>query len=61
MTTWHACTHDWPVGGTPLSTESIRRVLGQFDQHFPAAVESLACTSLPEPAARLAAESTEEA
>lgn len=41
---WHVCTHDWPVGGKPIDPEALLRVLADFDEHYPAAVRSLAET-----------------
>ncbi len=45
--TWHACTHDWPVGD-PLDPETVRKVVAEFDEHHDAAVRSLADTEIDE-------------
>lgn len=43
----HVCTHDWPVGGTPVDHAALLRVLALFDDFHAAAVESLARTEVP--------------
>jgi hypothetical protein len=40
----HVCTHDWPSTGVAVDPEMVRRVLADFDEHFPTAVRSLAET-----------------
>lgn len=47
MTELHVCTHDWPTTGKPLDPNLVRRVLAGFDEHFAAAVRSLAATPIP--------------
>jgi hypothetical protein len=45
--TRHACTHDWPTTGHPINPDAVRRALAGFDRHYPAAVRSLAETTVP--------------
>jgi hypothetical protein len=59
VSTWHVCTHDWPVGA-PLSSGAVARVIAEFDRWHEVALESLARTSPPaDHHARRAGENTE--
>lgn len=48
MTELHVCTHDWPTTGKPLNPAVVLRVLAGFDEYYPAAVASLAATTVPD-------------